>query len=50
MSFVAVALCLYLDRRRAKKAAKQAAATGASADRGTSAAALRSMGSTAVED
>lgn len=47
--FVAVVLCLYLDRRRAKKAAKQAAATGASADRGTSAEALRSMGSTAAE-
>ena len=39
--FVAVGLCLYLDRRRAKKEARQAAATGASADRGTSAEALR---------
>ena len=48
--FVAVGLCLYLDRRRAKKEARQAAATGASADRGTSAEALRSMGSTAHED
>ena len=48
--FVAVGLCLYLDRRRAKKQARQAAATGANADRGTSAEALRSMGSTAHQD
>ena len=48
--FVAVGLCLYLDRRRAKKQARQAAATGANADRGTSAEALRSMGSTAHGD
>lgn len=47
--FVAVGLCLYLDRRRARKRRKQQAATGASADRGTSADELRSLGSTAAE-
>jgi len=47
--FVAAGLCLYLDRRKAKRQARQAEATGASADRGTSAEELRSLGSTAVE-
>ena len=47
--FVAAGLCLYLDRRKARRQARQAEATGASADRGTSAEELRSLGSTAVE-
>lgn len=46
--FVAVGLCLWLDRRRARKQARQAAATGESADRGTAAEQLRSLGSTAA--
>ncbi|MDO4919489.1 twin-arginine translocase subunit TatC [Kocuria sp.] len=46
--FVAAGLCLYLDRRRARRQARQAAATGESADRGTSPEQLRSMGSTAA--
>ena len=46
---VAEALAHVLDRRKAKRQARQAEATGASADRGTSAEELRSLGSTAVE-
>ncbi|GAA2115762.1 twin-arginine translocase subunit TatC [Kocuria atrinae] len=42
--FVAVGLCLFLDRRRAKKAAKREAATGMTADSATSADDLRKMG------
>ena len=47
--FVAAGLCLYLDRRRARKQDRRAAATGESADRGTSAEQLRSLGSTSTE-
>lgn len=42
--FVAVAMCLFLDRRRARKAAKREAATGVVADQATSAEELRKMG------
>lgn len=42
--FVAVAMCLFLDRRRARKAAKREAATGVAADNATSAEELRKMG------
>lgn len=42
--FVAVAMCLFLDRRRARQAAKREAATGVVADNATSAEELRKMG------
>ncbi|KLU11320.1 twin-arginine translocase subunit TatC [Kocuria sp. SM24M-10] len=42
--FVAVGLCLLLDRRRARREERRAAATGASADAATSADALERLG------
>ncbi|MFI7481943.1 twin-arginine translocase subunit TatC [Kocuria sp. M1R5S2] len=42
--FVAVGLCLVLDRRRARRAARLAETTGASADAGTSADELERLG------
>ncbi|MBD2761515.1 MULTISPECIES: twin-arginine translocase subunit TatC [unclassified Candidatus Sulfotelmatobacter] len=42
--FVAVGVCLFLDRRRARKAAKREADTGMVADSATSAQELRKMG------
>ncbi|MCM3689364.1 twin-arginine translocase subunit TatC [Kocuria rosea] len=42
--FVAVGLCLVLDRRRARREARRAAATGATADAATSADALGRLG------
>jgi sec-independent protein translocase protein TatC len=42
--FVAVGLCLLLDRRRARREARREAATGSSADAGTSAEELERLG------
>lgn len=42
--FVAVGLCLLLDKRRARRSAKRAAATGATADEATSLVEIEQMG------